>query len=242
MKRKSQCRPSSLAFPFLEIPRPPSDHACALGCALWSSPSMPCPFPLLALFQLGPFWKGFFLALNFFSHYDGSSFSSCPVSLAEDKEEDGSPTELLLGAGGCPIMGLTLLPQLSSLLTNLPLILSFQQTVQYLRLKNLNWGRKSTWILVLHLAGFCFFFYNCILEPLFIHQYNSSHRELVQKLLSCKFVEVVCFPTVLSFLTHKVDALDFMFLFNSDRPSRKWRWVPCLRIGRLHIKRVPSPS
>ena len=64
----------------------------------------------------------------------------------------------------------------------------------------------------------------------------------MQKLLSCKFVEVVCFPTVLSFLTHKVDALDFMFLLNSDRPSRKWRWVPCLRIGRLHIKRFPSLS
>ena len=60
------------------------------------------------------------------------------MSLAEDKEEEGSPTELLLGAGGCPVVGLTLLPQLSSVLTNLPLTLSSQQAVQYLRLKNLN--------------------------------------------------------------------------------------------------------
>lgn len=80
------------------------------------------------------------------------------MSLAEDKEEDGSPTELLLGAGGCPIVGLTLLPRLSSLLTNLPLILSFSancavsktEEPELREKENLNFGSTSGW--------FCFFF------------------------------------------------------------------------------------
>ena len=90
-----------------------------------------------------------------------------------------------LGAGVCPVVRLTLLPQLSSLLTNLPLIPSFQQAAQYLRLKNLNWGRKSTWILVLHLAVFLFFFLIAFLS-LYLSINITHHMES-----SCRNCKVI---------------------------------------------------
>ena len=59
-----------------------------------------CGAPLVCLpvsspgsFPAGAFLEGFFLALNFLWWF--LLFLLCPVSLAEDKEEEGSPTELL---------------------------------------------------------------------------------------------------------------------------------------------------
>lgn len=98
------------------------------------------------------------------------------VSLSEDKEEEGSLTQLL-GAGGRLVAGLTLLPQLFSL-DKPPFNSQFSASCTVSKTLESELGKR--------VPGFqfdiCLFFDNCIFEPLFIHQYNSLCVKLVKKL------------------------------------------------------------